>query len=76
MKPVLLFLIAFALCALLPADVLAQGCSLCTKTAGQLGERAAKGLNAGILYLAAVPLAAIGTVGTIWWRRSRHGSSE
>ncbi len=76
MKPVLLFLFALALCAVLPTDVLAQGCSLCTKTASQLGDKAAKGLNAGILYLAAVPLAAIGTVGTIWWRRNRIDSSE
>lgn len=76
MRPVLLTLFAFALCVFLPTDVLAQGCSLCTKTAGQLGAKAARGLNAGILYLAAVPLAAIGTVGTIWWRRNRHHSAE
>jgi hypothetical protein len=45
---------------------------MCSKTAGQLGEKAARGLNAGILYLAAIPLVAIGTIGTIWWRRSNN----
>jgi hypothetical protein len=72
MKPVLLALLLIAVCAVLPADAVAQGCSMCSKTAGQLGEKAARGLNAGILYLAAIPLVAIGTIGTIWWRRARH----
>jgi len=76
MKPVLLVLLAFAFCALLPADAFAQGCSMCSKTAGQLGEKAARGLNAGILYLAAIPLVTIGTIGTIWWRRSRHAAGD
>ena len=51
---------------------------MCTKTAGQLGDKAARGLNAGILYLAAVPLVAMGTIGTIWWRRQRqlHSSQD
>lgn len=46
----------------------AQGCSLCTKTASQLGEKGAKGLNKGIIYLAAIPLAIMGTLGFIWYR--------
>jgi hypothetical protein len=35
-------------------DASAQ-CSICTRTAQQLGEKPAKGLNAGIIYLAATP---------------------
>ena len=46
----------------------AQGCSLCTKTAASLDDKSAKGLNSGILYLAALPLAIIGTVGFVWWK--------
>ena len=65
-------MLAIVFCTVLPFDVSAQGCSMCTKTAGELGENAARGLNAGILYLAAVPLVAIGTIGTIWWRRNRQ----
>lgn len=56
---------------LLPAIANAQGCSVCTKTAAGLGDKAAKGLNTGILYLAAFPLAIIGTLGFIWWRGNR-----
>ena len=50
----------------------AQGCSVCTKTAGELGEKSAKGLNAGIIYLACIPLAIMGTIGVIWWRYNKQ----
>lgn len=46
-------------------------CSICTRTAEQLGEKPAKGLNAGIVYLALTPLAIIGFIGFRWWRRNR-----
>ena len=35
-------------------------CSICTKTAQQLGEKPAQGMNAGILYLAFAPFARVG----------------
>ena len=43
-------------------------CSICTKTAQQLGERPAKALNTGIIYLAFAPLAIFGIIGYRWWR--------
>lgn len=46
-------------------------CSVCTRTAQQLGEKPAKGLNAGILYLAFTPLALVGGIGIWWWRKQR-----
>jgi hypothetical protein len=46
-------------------------CSICTRTAEQMGEQPAKGLNAGIIYLAMTPLAIIGIIGYRWWRRNR-----
>ena len=49
----------------------AQGCAVCTKTASGLGEKTAKGLNAGILYLAALPLAILGTIGFVWYRHNK-----
>ncbi len=61
------FLLLFSL-MLLPALSKAQGCSVCTKTASQLGEKGAKGLNGGILYLAFIPLAILGTIGFVWYR--------
>lgn len=46
-------------------------CSVCTRTAQQLGEEPAKGLNAGILYLAALPLTIIGVVYYQWKKRKQ-----
>lgn len=46
-------------------------CSICTKTAQQLGERPAKALNAGIIYLAIVPMGVMGYVGYRWWKSNR-----
>lgn len=50
----------------------AQGCAVCTKTASGLGDNPARGLNAGILYLAALPLALLSTVGIVWYRKNKN----
>jgi hypothetical protein len=50
-------------------DLHAQ-CSICTRTAQQLGEKPAKGLNAGILYLAFTPLILIGFIGYKFYKRN------
>ncbi len=49
----------------------AAQCSICTKTAQQLGEKPAKGMNSGILYLAFAPFAIVGFIGYRWWK-SNH----
>jgi hypothetical protein len=46
-------------------------CSICTKTAQQLGEKPAKGLNAGIIYLASAPFLIAGYV-YYRWKKSSH----
>lgn len=46
-------------------------CSICTKTASQLGEKPAQGLNSGILYLMFAPLAIGGIIGYRWWQREK-----
>jgi len=43
-------------------------CSICTRTAQQMGEKPARALNTGILYLAAAPLAIGGFIGYRWWK--------
>ena len=43
-------------------------CAMCTKTAQQLGEKPAQGLNSGILYLMLAPFAIIGFIGYRWWK--------
>jgi hypothetical protein len=52
------------------ADAAAQ-CSICTKTAQQLGEKPAKGMNTGILYLAFAPLALAAFIGYKWWKHNK-----
>lgn len=47
-------------------------CSICTKTAQQLGEGPAKALNGAILYLAFTPLAIIGYLGYRWWKSNKE----
>jgi hypothetical protein len=51
-------------------------CSICTKTASQLGDEPAKGLNSGILYLMATPLIIMGLVGYRWWKREQAFSKK
>ena len=46
-------------------------CSICTKTAQQLGEKPAKGLNAGILYLAFAPFGIAGYISYRWWKNNK-----
>lgn len=67
----LILILSFCL-FLITATVQAQ-CSVCTRTAEQLGEKPARGLNAGILYLAFTPLAMVGIMGYRWWRKNEKG---
>ena len=53
------------------SDLAEAQCSICTKTAQQLGEKPAKALNSGIIYLAATPLALMGFLGYRWWKSNR-----
>lgn len=43
-------------------------CSICTKTAQQMGEGPAKALNRGIIYLALAPLTILGIIGYRWYK--------
>lgn len=57
-------------------EVIAQGCTVCTQTAAGLGASSAQGLNSGIVYLASIPLLFMGTVGFIWYRRSKATTND
>ncbi len=65
---ILLFTIHYSLFTI---DAPAQ-CSICTKTTQQLGEKPAKGMNSGILYLAFAPFAIVGFVAYRWWKNNRR----
>ena len=53
------------------AKIWAQGCSVCTQTSNQLGEKGADGLNNGIIYLALLPITFISILGIVWWKHNR-----
>ena len=68
------FVCFFVLCVcffLIVNNVSAQ-CSICTKTASQLGEKAGLGLNTGIIYLMATPFAVAGLIGYRWFKQERN----
>jgi hypothetical protein len=66
MKKLLVFLIIIISCY----TSIAQ-CSMCTKTASQLGEKPAQGLNSGILYLMFTPFIIVGFVAWRWWKGNK-----
>jgi hypothetical protein len=49
----------------------AAQCSICNKTVMQMGSKPAQGFNTGILYLMAIPYAAVGFISYKWWRSRR-----
>jgi hypothetical protein len=70
---------AILLCLILTFSAVKEAgaqCSICTKTAQQLGHKPAKGLNSGIIYLMIAPLAIIGIVGYRWWKGNMANSQE
>ena len=64
----------FTLSLLLSAAALSvhAQCSICSRTAQQMGERPARALNKGIIYLAFTPLAIVGVIGYRWWKSEEH----
>ncbi len=66
--PVIFFI--FCLLFLLSNTAMAQ-CSVCRKTAQQLGEGPAKALNGAILYLAFTPLGILSYIGYRWWKSNK-----
>lgn len=67
MKKALLIFILAILCGV--QDILAQGCAMCKTSAANLDEASAKGLNAGILYLAAIPILFMGITAYVWYKK-------
>jgi hypothetical protein len=70
MKKWSLILVLMTLLLVIGDAALAQ-CSICTKTTQQMGRQPASGLNAGILYLAAMPFLIFSYIGYRWWKSNR-----
>lgn len=60
MKKFFLFVMIAAF--IFSAFTLNAQCSICTKTASQIGEKAGKGLNLGIIYLMLTPFTVAGII--------------
>ena len=71
MRKRLIYLFCIMLCAFSVQLAQAQ-CSICTKTASQLGDGPASALNSAILYLAAAPFAIMGYIGWKWWKNEKE----
>src|SRR5262245_47450717 len=71
-KKKLLVILLVSFFCFLATQAMAQ-CSVFTKTAQQLGEKPARGMNSGIIYLAFAPFAIVGYVGYRWWKNN-HSS--
>ncbi len=59
-------------------DATAQ-CPMCKMSAEsnlKNGGTAGRGLNAGILYMLALPYTLVGTIGFIWWRNHRRKEED
>jgi hypothetical protein len=68
-------ILLLVLLLLVTSDIAYSQCSICTKTAQQMGERPAKALNAGILYLAAMPFLIFSYIGYRWWKSQKSDAS-
>ena len=70
MKTAPLIMFLFVAFILLAPSLEAQ-CSICTKTAQQMGEKSGLGLNHGILYIMIAPFVIAGVIGFRWWKSNR-----
>jgi hypothetical protein len=70
MKKCLLIFSIFMVCILIYSGAEAQ-CAMCTKTASQLGEKPALGMNQGILYLMGAPFMIVGFIAYRWWKNQQ-----
>jgi hypothetical protein len=72
MKKCGLILLGSLILILLFSTDAASQCSICTKTASQMGEKPAAALNSAIIYLMAAPFAIMGFIGWRWWKSQKN----
>ena len=51
-------------------------CKMSAESNLKNGGTAGRGLNAGILYMLALPYTLVGTIGFIWWRNYRRKDQD
>ncbi len=73
------FILMLAIGAMMYAPEAQAQCPMCKMSAEsnlKNGGSAGKGLNAGILYMLALPYTLVGTLGFIWWRNNRRKEED
>lgn len=58
------------------ADAQCPMCKMSAESNLRNGGSTGKGLNAGILYMLALPYTLVGTIGYIWWRNNRRKEED
>ncbi|MBK8625850.1 MAG: hypothetical protein IPN86_09900 [Saprospiraceae bacterium] len=77
-KVVATVIVIFVILLFITPDVLAQ-CPMCKLSAESNlrdGGTAGKGLNAGILYMFAMPYLIVGTLGYLWYKNRKNYDKE
>ncbi|MGB4845420.1 MAG: hypothetical protein WBP16_13215 [Ferruginibacter sp.] len=72
----IIYITFFGVFIILFSGSLSAQCAVCTKTALQLGEKPAEGLNSAILYLMAAPFVIIAVIGYRWWKGNKKFEEE
>jgi hypothetical protein len=72
----ILNILILVLAALLISSAIQAQCAVCTKTALQMGEKPAQGMNSAILYLMMAPFAIVGFIGYRWWKGNKKFEAE
>jgi hypothetical protein len=76
MKKAIIFFFLFMQYTIISIQYTFAQCSICTKTAEQLGEGPAKALNGAIVYLMFTPFFIAGYIGYRWWKREKQITAE
>jgi hypothetical protein len=71
-----LTILVLVFCTVFISPAVQAQCSVCTKTASQLGEKPAKALNRGIIYLMMAPFAIVGVIGYRWWKNNKETTDQ
>ena len=71
-----LFIIIGSLLGSYNADAQCPMCKMSAESNLKNGGTAGRGLNAGILYMLALPYTLVGTIGFIWWRNHRRKEED
>jgi hypothetical protein len=74
-----LVLLSILVASLVVTDAAYAQCPMCKMSAEsnlKNGGTAGRGLNAGILYMLALPYTLVGTIGFIWWRNNRRREED